>query len=183
MLAFNDATLIAGIPPTVPVEAAQCSYAAADLDKSATAQFEVRSTPELTALADSLDYSPVKIFKWVYENVKYEPYYGSLKGAQATYLARGGNDTDQASLLLALFRAVGIPCRYVRGTVEMTPNQAKAWLGVDDAGIAGNILTTAGMEGVNIVSGTNVLAIRCTRVWVEAYVPYGNYRGVPNDTE
>jgi len=74
-----------------------------------------------------------------------------------------------------------IPSRYVRGTRGNDPGQAKTWLGVDDARTAGAILTTAGLDGLNIISGTNVLAIRCTRVWVEAYVPYGNYRGVPND--
>jgi hypothetical protein len=37
------------------------------------------------------------------------------------------------------------------------------------------------MDGVSIVNGSTVVAVRCARVWVEAYVPFGNYRGVPND--
>src|SRR5687768_17094837 len=64
----------------------------------------------------------------------------------------------------------------------MTPEAAKSWLGVDDAHTAGSILTTAGLNGVNSVDGAAVVAIRCTRVWVEAFIPYSNYRGVPRET-
>ena len=189
MLAFNDATLIAGTPPVVPTEATQCSYLAGDLDKSATAQFEVRTTPELTALADSLDYSPVKIFKWVYDNIKYEPYYGSLKGAQGTFISRAGNDTDQASLLISLLRSSNIPARYVKGQVlviDATPQTTNAriakWLGVKSYAAAANVLAQGRNPGVGFYpNSTSPTGIGFIHVWVEACVPYGHYRGAKID--
>ncbi len=53
---------------------------------------------------------------------------------------------------------------------------------MEDSATAGSILTTAGMEGVNIISGEEVVSIQCRRVWVEAYIPYTNYRGINADT-
>lgn len=146
-----------------------------------TETVEIQFTPEITAKAAVLGNSPLAIYEFVRNKVEFQPYLGSRKGAAGTLAQLAGNDTDQAALLMALLRVSGIPCRYVRGTVELTPAQAAGWLGVDDPGTAGNILTTAGLDGVNIISGSTVTAIRCTRVWVEAYIPYTNYRGVPND--
>lgn len=143
---------------------------------------DVQITQAILDKAAALGNSPLAIYEFVRNNVQFQPYLGSRKGSAFTLQQLAGNDTDQASLLLALLRAAGVPCRYVRGSVEMTPEQATSWLGVDDAHTAGSILTTAGLDGLNIVDGGgNVIAIRCTRVWVEAYVPYANYRGVPND--
>lgn len=143
---------------------------------------DVQITQAIKDKATALGNSPLAIYEFVRNNVTFQAYLGSRKGSAFTLQQLAGNDTDQASLLLALLRAAGIPCRYVRGSIEMTPEQAKSWLGVEDARTAGSILTTAGLDGLNIVDGSgNVTAIRCTRVWVEAYVPYSNYRGVPND--
>lgn len=161
-------------PPAPPENAPP---APADLAETVEIQF----TPEITARAAALGNSPLAIYEFVRNKVEFQPYLGSRKGAAFTLSQLHGNDTDQAALLMALLRVSNIPCRYVRGTVEMTPAQATAWLAVDDPGKAGNILTTAGLDGVNIISGAAVTAIRCTRVWVEAYVPYTNYRGIPND--
>lgn len=156
-----------------PIELASSPPVAADL----AATIEVQLTPEIVAEAASLGNSPLAIYEFVRNQIAFQPYLGSRKGAVETLHQRAGNDTDQASLLLALLRAAGIPSRYVRGTVEMTPARASSWLGVDDAATAGSILTTAGMDGLNIVDGSTVTAVRCTRVWVEAYVPYAQYRG------
>jgi transglutaminase-like putative cysteine protease len=41
-----------------------------------------------------------------------------------TLWTRQGNDFDQASLLIALFRAANIPARYVYGTVEIPIEKA-----------------------------------------------------------
>lgn len=143
---------------------------------------EVRLTAEIRAKAAALGNSPVAIYEFVRNTCAFQPYLGSRKGAAFTLQQLAGNDTDQASLLIALLRAAAIPCRYARGTVEMTPDQAKSWLGVDDAKTAGSILTTAGLDGLTLTNQSGaVAAIRCTRVWVEAYVPFANYRGVPND--
>lgn len=143
---------------------------------------DIKFTPEITAKAAELGNSPLAIYEFVRNKVSFEAYLGSRKGAANTLEQLRGNDTDQASLLLALLRVSGIPSRYVRGTVEMPPEPAMSWLGVDNAAKAASILTTAGLDGVAIVNGLDVVAIRSTHVWVEAYLPYANYRGIPNDT-
>ena len=53
-----------------------------------------------------------------------EFYYGAVKGAAETLRQRRGNDIDQASLLIALMRASGVPARYVRGVVALTGEAA-----------------------------------------------------------
>lgn len=143
---------------------------------------DVQLTPEIAAKAAALGNSPVAMYEFVRNTVGFQPYLGSRKGAAETLRQLRGNDTDQASLLLALLRVSGIPSRYVRGTVELEPARAMSWLGVDDAATAASILTTAGLDGVAVVNGPVVVAVRFTHVWVEAYVPYSNYRGVPNDS-
>jgi len=132
---------------------------------------------EVVALAASLDNSAVKIFNWVYRNIEFDAYVGSRRGSTETLRLRAGNDMDQASLLIDLLRAAGIPCRYARGMTEMTPEAVTNWLGTQSAVSAGSLLTTAGMEGITINNGPDVASVRCRRVWVEAYVPYSDYRG------
>ena len=56
-----------------------------------------------------------KIFKWVRDNIKYEKYANTRKGASKTLKKKAGNCVDQSHLLIALSRAVGIPARYVNG--------------------------------------------------------------------
>lgn len=68
---------------------------------------------EVTNLARSLQYSPMRLFEHVYNAIDYEHYYGSKKGARLTLLEGSGNDFDQAALLAALFRASGISASYV----------------------------------------------------------------------
>jgi transglutaminase-like putative cysteine protease len=142
---------------------------------------EIQLTQEIIDQAAALGNSPLAIFEFVHNQVRFEAYRGSRKGAVDTLRQLRGNDVDQVSLLLALLRVSGIPSRYVRGTIELDIESAKDWLGVDDGYTAGAILATAGLDGVTIVNGPNAVAVRFTHVWAEAYVPYGNYRGVPND--
>lgn len=145
------------------------------------ATIDVQLTAEIAVKVADLGSSPVAIYEFVRNTVAFQPYLGSRKGSAATLTQLRGNDTDQASLLIALLRSAGIPSRYVRGTIEIDANQAKSWLGVDDAGTAADLLATAGMSPTAIVSGGQVVSIRFTHLWVEAFVPYSNYRGVPND--
>lgn len=50
-------------------------------------------TPEIQALAANLSYDPARIYWWVYKNIRYEPYYGAMHGAEQTLISRSGNDT------------------------------------------------------------------------------------------
>jgi transglutaminase-like putative cysteine protease len=158
--------------PSAPIRPLTPGPTGADLAETP----DVQLTLAIRAKAAALGNNPQAIYEFVRNNVKFQPYLGSRKGADFTLVQMAGNDTDQASLLIALLRSVNIPCRYVRGTIEMTPAQVASWLGVDDVTTAANILATAGLNGS--FYGGNV---RCTHVWVEAYVSYSNYRGVPND--
>ncbi|MCI4626436.1 MAG: transglutaminase-like domain-containing protein, partial [Candidatus Magnetoovum sp. WYHC-5] len=106
---------------------------------------EVKFTDEIKEQARYLENHPVKIYEWVKNNVNYEPYYGSLKGAQQTLMEKAGNDYDQASLLIALLRTSNIPARYVSGTIEMPIERLQSWLGgVNDQMAAVQIMATNG---------------------------------------
>ena len=56
------------------------------------------------------------IFKHVQKYIEYERYSDTKRGAVQTLIDKRGNCADQAHLLVALFRAAGIPARYVHGT-------------------------------------------------------------------
>jgi len=131
---------------------------------------DVQLTPEIRAKALELGNNPVKIYEWVRNNVEYEPYYGSLKGAQQTLMEKSGNDYDQASLLIALLRAANIPAKYVTGTIEIPIERVMSWFGVKDPTTAANILATGGIPAKAGVSGGKITSIRLEHVWVEAFV-------------
>jgi hypothetical protein len=151
-----------------------------DADLSET--IEVQFTPEIKAKAQELNYSPVKIYEYVRNNFEYEPYYGSLKGAQQTLLERAGNDFDQASLLIALLRVSNIPARYVYGTVEIPIEDIKSWLGIDDTNMALTALSSSGIPLTAMTSGGTVVAVQLEHVWCEAFVPYVQSRGATEGT-
>lgn len=143
---------------------------------------DIEFTPEITALAADLHHSPVEIFSYVRNQCAFEAYLGSRKGSQQTLDHRRGNDYDLASLLLALLRISGIPSRYARGFVEIPMPQIRSWIGIDDASTAATLLHTAGFEVTMMGSPPDPSALRLRRVWVEAYMPYLNYRGSLNDS-
>lgn len=153
--------------PATPSEAAACGYTGADL-------------------AAQLGYSPVRIFQHVYNTIRFEPYFGSLKGSVGTLYSGAGGATDQASLLIALLRASNIPARYVLGNVQVTDasnlganGRAPRWLGAKTYRAAALILSNnLNPQAAYLTSNTG---IQLRHVWVEACLPYGNYRGAPSD--
>lgn len=80
-------------------------------------------TPEIQNLATSLQNNPARIFEFVYNAIEYEHYYGCKKGAHLTLLEGSGNDMDQASLLVALYRAAGYTASY-QSRYELIPFDA-----------------------------------------------------------
>ncbi len=143
---------------------------------------DVQITQEIIDKATELG-TVEAMYEFVRNECAFQAYYGSQKGSVETLRQRAGNDYDLASLLIAFLRASNIPARYAVGMVEMPVERVTSWLAVDDARVAGSILFTTGLEGVSIVSGPDVVATRCRRVWVEAYVPrgYGSPTWVPLD--
>ena len=189
MVASADDLLIAAAPAT-PAEAVQCYASAAEQaakqpqDLAATP--DVALTEDIRALAKQLNYSPVRIYQYVYDNIAFEPYFGSLKGAQATLLSKAGGATDQASLLIALLRASNIPARYVLGQVNLIDpvadngnGRAPRWLGVKSYRAAANRLAQGRNPSAAYFNSNNGISL--THVWVEACVPYGHYRGARID--
>lgn len=69
-------------------------------------------------LASMLGNDPERVFAFVRDEIRYEPYVGVLRGATGTLQARAGNSADQASLLAALLRASGVPVRFASGELD-----------------------------------------------------------------
>ena len=74
--------------------------------------------PFVQQQAAALDYDPQAIFDFLNDDIGYESYIGSLRGARGTLWSVAGNSLDEASLGVALFRASGIPARYAQGTLS-----------------------------------------------------------------
>jgi len=142
-----------------------------------TSSFGAQITSEIEDLAASLDNSPLKIFEHLRNNFDFELYRGSWKGSQQTHLQGSGNDYDLASLLIALLRASGIPARYVRGAVTIPLDRAMNWMGAESVDALTELVFMSGLGQVSVSSET----VSLTHVWVQAYIPYTNYRGIPSD--
>ena len=69
-------------------------------------------------LAFALDYDLDRIFRYVADEIWYDPYGGVLRGAAGTLESRAGNSADKALLLAALLKASVIPSRFVIGTLD-----------------------------------------------------------------
>ena len=69
-------------------------------------------------LAFGLEYDLERIFRFVADHIRYEPYAGVLRGADGTLTARSGNSADQAVLLAALLKRSGIECRFAQGALD-----------------------------------------------------------------
>jgi RHS repeat-associated protein len=165
---IND---VRGLP--VP-EDLDCSAPEMDFDPN-------DSQDAIVKKAQELGFNPVRIFEYVRNEMVYEPYYGSVRGAKGTLAQGGGNDIDLGSLLMALLRAGGIPCRYVFGTIELTTKQAADWTGINGPQQIVNFFETAGVPVEPVYGGQNITAIRVDHVWVKAYVDNFPYRGAAEE--
>jgi hypothetical protein len=144
-------------PPKISPPTLSGLPTAEDLAPTPTASF----TPSIIQLADALDRDPLKIYRWVKNNIHYLPLFGSIKGAQRCLGDREGSDFDQASLLIALLRAAKVPARYVYGRMRLPADAAAEWLGVERPGVAATVLRRGGIPYQDEV---------IQRVWVKAYV-------------
>jgi transglutaminase-like putative cysteine protease len=142
---------------------------------------DVQITPEIRALAQSLDNQPLKIFRHVYNNYSFAPYDGSMKGSMDTYWEKEGNAYDLSSLLIALLRAANVPARYVKAKVIVPIDRVKKLVGIDDALAAVQYLASARLLIGCYTQGGVISYVLMEHVYVEAYVPYANYRGTGED--
>lgn len=141
---------------------------------------EVRFTPDLDALIARFQSDVALLYGFVRNEIRYQPYEGALKDSDLVIATAAGNDVDQASLLIAVLRRLGIPARYVTGTVAVPAARAMRLFGVTTAGAAWSFLSTANANP-SYVYVNSALHIQFTHTWVEALVSLSNYRGIsPN---
>ena len=74
--------------------------------------------PTLEDLAFALEYDTEKMFRFVADEVAYEPYAGALRGATGTLWGMAGNSVDQALLLAALLAQAMLPVRFAIGELD-----------------------------------------------------------------
>ena len=146
-------------------------------DNDLAATEDVQITPQIKALAQELEHQPLKIYKWVYNNIAFISSYGAVKGSALTLETKSGNAFDTASLLIALLRASGIHARYVYGTVEISAPKVINWLKVSDVDAAMELLSQIGIPHRGVRSGGTVKYIRMEHIWVDAWVDYRPSRG------
>ena len=135
-------------------------------------------------LADALYNLPIEMYEYVLNTVEFEPYAGSMKGAQAVFETGAGNDWDMALLLEEMMANAGIATRYVHGQIEVPIDVMMDYLGVTDAHAAALMLVNAGISQIliNDTSGQPV-AMRFEHTWIEAelYVPGSGMQWVAMD--
>jgi hypothetical protein len=87
--------------------------------------------------AVELGFDPQAIFRFVADEIRYEPYAGVLRGARGTLESRAGNSADQAVLLAALLSAAAVETRFVQGTLDAAAAAALLESAAIDASTAG----------------------------------------------
>lgn len=156
---------------------------ASSLPETAEAGKETLATEGVTALSDSMKKkaeelkTPLAVYNYLKNYLQYENYYGSRKGAAAAYDAMGGNDVDQAGVLIAMLRYLGYEAVYAEGDIVLDTDQAMALTKAEDAVAAANVLSLAGTKATILEAGGKAAGIKIHHTWARVCVPYGDYRG------
>ena len=136
----------------------------------------------LQEVAENLD-GPVAVYEYVKNNTAFELYFGLMKGAEQTLLECRGNDADTNDLLVNLLRAKGIPARYVRGVIRLSTDQAMNLFGVELPERVEQVLDAAAVPYEPVLEAGGLAGVMKEHIWVEAYLPYSNYRGTSLDDQ
>ena len=119
--------------------------------------------------AAELNNDPTAIFEFV-RSLGYESYEGSLRGSRGTLWSEAGNGYDQASLLIALLRASGIPAAYRLGTLDQAAAQTLI-SSMFPAVNAPSGLVPAGTATADPINDPTLIAETQDHAWAEAYFP------------
>lgn len=147
-----------------------------NIGETSEVQFSSADAVDLRNKAAAL-VSPVSIFEYMRNNYDYSLYHGARSGSVNTFLGGRGSDVDLAATLIAMLRSQGIPARYVVGTVRVPATQVANWLQVEDTSLAKSLMIDQGIQKVTQSTSGSTATIDFEHVWVEALVPYGQYRG------
>ena len=147
-----------------------------NMGETSEVQFSSTDATDLRNKAAALA-SPVSIFEYMRNNYDYSLYHGARSGSVNTFLGGRGSDVDLAATLISMLRSQGIPARYVVGTVRVPATQVANWLQVEDTTLAKSLLIDQGIQKVASSTSGSTATIDFEHVWVEALVPYGQYRG------
>ena len=93
-------------------------------------------TPTAADVAAGLNWDVDALFRFVADDVRYDPYAGALRGSVGTLWGMAGNSTDQALLLASLLDEAVVPYRFVIGELAdsaATDLVASAALDVESA--------------------------------------------------
>lgn len=139
----RDVLKAAGLTSVAIVGSSVARRALAQGDTAAAAP----STLTAADVAARLGSDPESIFRFVSEDVRYEPYAGALRGARGAFASRAGNSVDQADLLAVLLQAAGVETRYAFGQINDDTAAQLLASSIADADIVG-LDTTAAIAGV-----------------------------------
>lgn len=111
---------------------------------------------------------PLTAFEYV-QDLQYEAYKGSLRGARGTEWSQAGNSLDQASLLIALLRGQGTPARYRQGnlTIDQARELIRSMFPTTGAVVG---YTAPEAEMADPLNDPQLLAEAQAHWWVEAYI-------------
>lgn len=144
----------------------------ADVSSEAMQQYlvdttETHLTEELLNIKNTFT-SPADAYEYVVNNIQYDSYINSRRGAVGAYETGHANDYDQASLLIGFMRNMGYPARYVSGSITLTEDQLLSLFGATDFLSACSMISNSGRKAVK--NNTNH-TVTIDQVWVEVYVP------------
>lgn len=121
--------------------------------------------------------TPANIFRWLVDNIVFEPYQGALRGPTGALIAGSANSVDQALLLSAMLQKAGYKTRFVQGTMH-------------DHDLTQTLLGFTGSVRLNAPKNTNLLKnftpedfttnaqytqFLATHLWLEVQQPDGQY--------
>ncbi len=142
-------------------------------------------TQRLYTIVNECGADPKRLFDFVSNNIRFDPYWGYRKGPELTWLTKRGNDADQADLLVTLLRLAGFSAKYCSLTSSVPLAEAEAWFGVNNPDALNAAATTA---GYSVYVGETYFQIRiiCAVVNIDgqeykmlpAYKQYSDVQGV-----
>ncbi len=123
---------------------------------------------EMLRQAAQVGGDPVALFAYV-RSLGYESYPGSLRGTRGTLWSAAGNSLDQASLLIAMLRANGVPARYAHGPLSLPLAQELIRsMFPEPVEVVGHVPSDAAVS--DPVNDPILLAETQDHWWVQAYI-------------